>query len=196
MMLGISLTIFSPVGRLLKALWSWTTANPMRLVIVALMALSGFLAISNASLRGDKVHLQKVYAGEVKAHKKTVANFKAAQETAKRNALANVERVRNEYQEINDDAQKDYYRRLASGNANLDRWKLQNSGGAASGDNSTGIAESATRTARASGTTVLLEGYYSVPERDLEVTAEAFAKLEALQAWASSVGGVETTTHD
>lgn len=61
-MLGIALAIFSPVGRLLKALWSWTTANPMRLVIVALMALCGFLVISNASLRGDIRHQAKVIA--------------------------------------------------------------------------------------------------------------------------------------
>jgi TolA-binding protein len=61
-MIGILFTIFSPVGRILKALWAWATKDPMRLVIIALLALSAFLALSNASLRGDVRHKDKVIA--------------------------------------------------------------------------------------------------------------------------------------
>ncbi len=109
MMLGVALAIFSPVGRLLKALWSWTTANPMRLVIVALLALSGFLAISNASLRGDVRHLGKVIA----LRDDTIKDMVAANEAATKFALSEKARIEQEQKEISDAQDIDIRARIA-----------------------------------------------------------------------------------
>jgi hypothetical protein len=62
--------------RILSAVWAWCSANPARLAIVVLIALCGFLALSNASLRGDVRHKDKVIAALRDASKKaTVAQI-------------------------------------------------------------------------------------------------------------------------
>lgn len=99
-MLSILLSIFSPIGRLLKAFWAWATANPMRLVIIALLALSAFLALSNASLRGDVRHVRKLLANEQVAHVQTKADYAKAQADAAALNRNQVARIENERREI------------------------------------------------------------------------------------------------
>jgi hypothetical protein len=72
-MISILLSIFSPIKRILCAVWAWCSANPTRLAIIALIALCGYLALSNASLRGDVRHRDKVIANLEQASKDATA---------------------------------------------------------------------------------------------------------------------------
>jgi hypothetical protein len=94
------LSIIYGTKRILSAVWGYVTANPSRIAIVALIALCGFLALSNASLRGDVRHVTKLLTSERAAHIATKVNYANAQKIAADMNRKQVEQIENKRKEI------------------------------------------------------------------------------------------------
>ncbi len=189
-MLGIALSLLG-IGKnilgWLSAGFKWIFADIHRVVIVALIALTAWLWMGKAAeaRRADKMTVaaqkwEQAYTWMV------VANEKATKA-----AKANVARVERAYQEINDDAEKDYADGLAANRASLERWKLQNRRSA------TGQGNSATPTEMpGSPVPETTEAVFSVRGEDLEIAADNYSQLVALIDWAERIGNVETAPPD
>jgi len=179
--MGFLLSMLFGFKRLLSGFWTWATKDPMRLVIVALIALCAFLALSNASLRADIRHHQKVIA----LREATIKQMVAANQTVTKRAKENVRRVRRLYAEINHEAEKDFDTRIAANKLALRKWMQQNNRSA------TGKTDSAS-SATMSGEVVPDTETAIVPVSDLEIASDNYSQLTALIAWAESIGRVET----
>jgi hypothetical protein len=116
-----------------------------------------------------------------------------ASEDAKAAALANAQRVKDEYKRISDNAKKDYAVRLADNRAAIERWKLQNRRGAASQIDSAPAPEVSSGIAGAEALPVVPRGFVILPESDLDKTADIQATFAALQEAARKAMSVETT---
>lgn len=169
--------------QLLSGFLSWVTANPQRIAIVALIALCGYLALSNVSLRGDVRQKTKIIALRDATIKQMIAQNDAATQKAK----VNVKRIRKLYAEISNEAEKDYATRLADSRNALERWKLQHRGSSASQDNSATIPKMPSDPLQDTPQTEFL-----VRGEDLDIAAENYSQLVALIDWAKAIGNVET----
>lgn len=143
------------------------------LLLVQTVRIEGFLFIDglkaeNEKLTGQLVSIKEAQKLATKLAKEEKARIEAENERKAKDAA-----------ELEKKLRSDYDSRLA-------RW-LQNNRRSAGQTNLPSSSEAASGTARESGLADLPEGYAIVPVNDLQLSAEAFAKLEALQNWAKSV---------
>jgi hypothetical protein len=161
-------------------------ANYKRIIYGTALALLGtLLLVQTARIEGFL--FWDGLKAENTALRETVASIKAAQEQATKLAIAEKKRIEQDNERKAQDARElekklrvDYDRRLAgwlraqagsnTGNANLSK-----TGEATSGIDGEGRSA------------FVPEGYVLTPIRDLELSAQAFAKLEAWQAWGRSL---------
>jgi hypothetical protein len=122
----------------------------------------------------------------------TIAQMEQASKDAKAAALANAQRVKDEYERISDNAKKDYAVRLADNRAAIERWKLQNRRGAASQIDSTAAPKVPGGITGAETLPVVPRGFVLLPESDLDKTADIQATFAALQEAARKAMAVET----
>lgn len=139
------------------------------LLLVQTARIEGFLFWDG--LKAENTELRETLAKVEQAQK--LATKLAIEEKAR--IEAENERKAKDAAELEKKLRSDYDSRLA-------RW-LQNNRGSTGQANLPSAGETAEGTARESGLAELPEGYAIVPVADLELSAQAFAKLEALQAF-------------
>jgi hypothetical protein len=171
------LRVWSGFKRLLRI----ALAYPLQAAIVALLCLSAWLYWSKQNVRET-----------VAKREATIAQMQQASKDAKAAALANAQRVKDEYERISDNAKKDYAVRLADNRAAIERWKLQNRRGASSQIDSAPAPEVSSGIAGAETMPVIPRGFVLLPESDLDKTADIQATLAALQEAARKAMAVET----
>jgi len=150
----------------------------------ALILLGGLLLIQTARIDGF-LFFDGLKAENAKLSK-TLDKVEAAQKLAETRALEEKAKADADNKRKAENAKADYQKRLAEYDARLTRW-LQNNRSAARKADMPGPTETPGGIAGTSAVTDLPEGYALVPVGDLQLSAEAFAKLEALQEWAKSV---------
>lgn len=143
------------------------------LLLVQTARIEGFLFIDGLKAENEKLTGQLVSIKEAQK----LATKLAKEEKAR--IEAENERKANDARELEKKLRSDYDARLA-------RW-LQNNRGSTGQANLPETGSPAQGTVGESELADLPEGYAIVPVNDLQLSAEAFAKLEALQAWARSV---------
>ena len=164
-----------------KRLFGIALAYPLQAALIALLCLSAWL------YWGKQSALDTVAEREA-----TIAQMEQASEDAKAAALANAQRVKDEYERISDNAKKDYAVRLADNRAAIERWKLQNRRGAASQIDSTAAPKVPGGITGAETLPVVPRGFVLLPESDLDKTADIQATFAALQEAARKAMAVET----
>ena len=171
------LRVWSGVKRLLRI----ALAYPLQAALIALLCLSVWLYWSKQNVRET-----------VAKREATIAQMEQASKDAKAAALANAQRVKDEYERISDNAKKDYAVRLADNRAAIERWKLQNRRGAASQIDSTAAPKVPGGITGAETLPVVPRGFVLLPESDLDKTADIQATFAALQEAARKAMAVET----
>lgn len=117
----------------------------------------------------------------------TISGIKDAQEQATKLAIAEKARIEELNRKKAHEAKRDYEKRLAANDAALRKWLRSQAGRATGNTDLSSQPEATSGTSNSSGVAELPQGHVLVPIRDLELSAQAFAKLEALQEWARSV---------
>ena len=168
-----------------KRLFGIALEYPLQAALIALLCLSAWL------YWGKQSALDTVAEREA-----TIAQMEQASKDAKAAALANAQRVKDEYERISDNAKKDYAVRLADNRAAIERWKLQNRRGAASQIDSTAAPKVPGGITGAETLPVVPRGFVLLPESDLDKTADIQATLAALQEAARKAMAVETAPVD
>ena len=178
-LLGVGKTLFS-WGRSAVA---WIFADIHRIAIAVLLGCCIWLYVGKSAetRRADK--MATVAAKWESAYVLVIE----AQRLATIAAGKNKARVEAEYQEINNEAEQDYERRIADSRAALQRFLRQNSGSAASQGDSTGKPEMPAPTMPEAAQTLI-----PVRIEDLEIAADNYAQLTSLIAWAEKIGDVNT----
>jgi len=161
-------------------------ANYKRILYGTALALLGtLLLVQTARIEGflfwDGLKAENI------ALRDTISGIKEAQEQATKLAIAEKKRTDELNRKKADEAKRDYEKRLAANDAALRKWLRSQAGRATGSTDLSSQSEAAERTDGAGGASVLPEGHALVPIRDLELSAQAFAKLEALQSWVKSV---------
>ncbi len=110
-----------------------------------------------------------------------------AQRLATIAAEKNKARVIKEYQEINDEAEKDFSAGLAANRTALERWKLQNRRSATCQNNSATGTNLPSDPLPPTG-----EAKFLVTGRDLDIAGDNYTQLVKLIAWAEKIGDVDT----
>jgi len=161
-------------------------ANYKRILYGTALATVGLIALVQTARIEGFLFLDG-FKAENTALRETVASVKAAQEQATKLAIAEKKRTDELNRQKADEAKRDYEKRLAANDAALRKWLRSQAGRSTSNTDLSGQSEAAERTAGAGGNAFVPEGHALVPIRDLELSAQAFAKLEALQSWVKSV---------
>lgn len=161
-------------------------ANYKRILYGTALALLGTLLLVQTARIEGFLFLDGFKAENTEL-RETVASIKAAREQATKLAIAEKKRVEAENERKAENAKIDYEKRLAANDAALRKWLRSQAGRATGSTDLSSQSEAAERTDGAGGASVLPEGHALVPIRDLELSAQAFAKLEAWQAWARSL---------
>lgn len=161
-------------------------ANYKRILYGTALALLGVLLLVQTA-RIEGFLFWDGLKAENTALRETVASIKAAQEQATKLAIAEKKRIEQDNERKAQDARElekklrvDYDRRLAG-------WLRAQAG---SNTGNANLSETGETTSRIDGedrSAFVPEGYVLTPIRDLELSAQAFSKLEALQKWAESV---------
>lgn len=151
--------------------------------VIAVAALC-FALIQTARIEGflfwDGLYEQLGDARDkVKKYETAIAAATKVAEEEKARIEADNERKAKDAAELETKLRADYDSRLA-------RW-LQNNRRTAGSTNLPEASKAPEGTAKAGAAAVIPEDLALVPVADLELSAQAFAKLEALQAWAKSV---------
>jgi hypothetical protein len=189
------LSILFSAKRILSAIWAWCSANPIRLAIIALIALCGFLALSNASLRGDVRHVTKLLTSERAAHIATKVNYANAQKIAADMNRKQVERIKNEYAAIAANSERKYDALLADSRKSVAEFvRRQKAESVAHGTTASGNSQVQPEVTGTGEMPDVSTGFAIVPVSDLDLVAGAYAKLWALQGAAIDVGKVETNS--
>jgi hypothetical protein len=139
------------------------------LLLVQTARIEGFLFIDglkaeNEKLTGQLVSIKQAQKLATKLAKEEKARIEAENERKAKDAAELEKKLRSDY------------------DSRLTRW-LQNNRRSTGQANLPSAGETAEGTAGESGPTELPEEYAIVPVADLELSAQAFAKLEALQWW-------------
>ena len=149
-----------------------------------LILLGGLLLIQTARIDGFLFwHGLKAENTELRD---TLAKVEVAQKLAETRAREEKARIEADNKRKAENAKADYEKRIADYDARLARW-LQNNRSATGKTNLSSAAEATNGIAQAGPAPDLPTGYALVPINDLQLSAEAFAKLESLQSWAKSV---------
>jgi len=184
------LGIGKAIGRAVKARLLWALQKPYRAVIIALLVAVGVLAWQNSGLRHDNQRA----AWREDGWRQFAYDVGYASKNAELAAIANAERVKQEYERIAENAKVTHNRALADNRAAIERWKLQNNRGQSftgQGD-SAATAEVSTGIAGAETLPVIPRGFVLLPESDLDKVAVIQAAFFALQQAAREAQGVET----
>ena len=160
-------------------------ANWQRILFgIALASLGGLLLIQTARIEGS------LFWDGLKAEntelRETLAKVEQAQKLATKLAKQEKARIEAENERKAERAKADFESRIAANNAALRNW-LQNNRRATGNPDLSGPAEATSGIAQAGPATVIPEDFALVPIADLELSAQAFAKLEAWQAWYRSL---------
>ena len=144
------------------------------LLLVQTVRIDGFLFIDG--LKAENTELRE-----------TLAKVEQAQKLATKLAIEEKARIEAENKRKAENAKLDYQKRLAANDAALRNWLRSQAGRATGNTDLSSQPEATSGTSNSSGVAELPQGHALVPIRDLELSAQAFAKLEALQEWARSV---------
>lgn len=160
-------------------------ANWKRILYGTALALLGtLLLVQTARIEGAL--FWKGLKAENTELRETLAKVEQAQKLATKLAIEEKARIEAENERKANDARELEKKLRSDYDARLARW-LQNHRGSTGQANLPETGSPAERTAGESELAHLPEGYAIVPVNDLQLSAEAFAKLEALQNWAKSV---------
>lgn len=160
-------------------------ANWKRILYGTALALLGtLLLVQTARIEGAL--FWKGLKAENTELRETLAKVEQAQKLATKLAIEEKARIEAENERKANDARELEKKLRSDYDARLARW-LQNHRRSTGQANLPETGSPAERTVAESGLADLPEGYAIVPVNDLQLSAEAFAKLEALQAWARSI---------
>lgn len=180
-LLGIGKSLLSGV----RSAFRWLFSDIHRVIIAALLVAVAWCWIGwGAATKQSEKRLS-----DLTAAKQTITDMEIANRKATLFAEAEKRRIETENERKAAYAKRDYEARLVEYDSNLSRW-MRNNANRASKTDMPRPSESPSGPTTAGGEAVIPDRYL-VTGRDLELTAEAFAKLEALQSWAKSV---EVTT--
>jgi len=175
------------VKRIVGAFWTWATQSPARLIIIALIALSAFLAVSRASWQGEARKWKVRYTTEATAHITTKANYAQAQADAELLNKAEVARIENEYAAIAAKSERNYDALLADSRKSVAEF-VRRQKAAQRVTQGTGTSSPATMPAE----TLPSPEEAVILVSDLEIAADNYSQLVSLIEWAESVGKVAT----
>jgi len=161
--------------RLLRSVAAWVFSDLRHVAIAVLLTGCAYWYFNANGLKAENEKL----TGQL-------VSFKEAQKLATKLAIEEKARIEAENKRKAENAKLDYQKRLAANDAALRNW-LQNNRRATGQANLSSAGEAASGTVGESGLADLPEEYAIVPVADLELSAQAFAKLEALQEWARAV---------
>lgn len=165
--------MFNPFSAITAKVYGITAIACLTFALVQTARIDGFLFWDGLYEQlGDARDQVKKYETAIAAATKLAEEEKARIE-------AENERKAKDAAELETKLRADYDSRLA-------RW-LQNNRRTAHNANLPEASKAPEGTAGAGSTSVIPEDLALVPVADLELSAQAFAKLEALQAWAKSV---------
>jgi hypothetical protein len=160
-------------------------ANWKRILYGTALALLGtLLLVQTARIEGAL--FWKGLKAENTELRETLAKVEQAQKLATKLAKEEKARIEAENERKANDARELEKKLRSDYDARLSRW-LQNNRRSTGQANLPETGSPAQGTAGESGLAQLPEEYAIVPVNDLQLSAEAFAKLEALQNWAKSV---------
>lgn len=144
------------------------------LLLVQTARIEGFLFIDGLKAENEKLTGQLV-------------SIKEAQKLATKLAKEEKARIEAENERKAENAKLDYQKRLADNRAIIDRW-LRSQAGRPTGNTNLPEASEATSGTSGTGPAPVIPDTVEIPASDLPKIAEAYAKLDALQAWAGSIG--------
>lgn len=161
-------------------------ANWKRILCGTALALLGtLLLVQTARIEGAL--FWKGLKAENTELRETLAKVEQAQKLATKLAIEEKARIEESNRKKAHEAKRDYEKRLAANDAALRKWLRSQAGRATGNTDLSSQPEATSGTSNSSGVAELPQGHALVPIRDLELSAQAFAKLEALQEWARSV---------
>ncbi|UQS94844.1 hypothetical protein Pam1_24 [Pseudanabaena phage Pam1] len=160
-------------------------ANYKRILYGTAVALLGTLLLVQTARIEGFLFWDGLKAENTKL-REAVASIKAAQEQATKLAIAEKKRIEQDNERKAQDARELEKKLRSDYDARLARW-LQNHRGSTGQANLPETGSPAQGTVGESGLAYLPENYALVPVSDLELSAQAFAKLEAWQAWYRSL---------
>jgi len=143
------------------------------LLLVQTARIEGFLFWDGLKAENEKLTGQLV-------------SFKEAQKLATKLAIEEKARIEAENERKAENAKLDYQKRLAAYDANLRNW-LQNNRRATGNPDMPSAGQATSGVADPGAAPDIPATHAIVPIADLELSSQAFAKLEALQEWARSV---------
>ncbi len=187
-MMGIALSMLGIGKRVmgwLSAGFKWIFADIHRLLIAALLCVCVWFYIG----WGVEATTSETRRVALVAAKQAISDMKAANKQATEFAEAEKRRIETENERKAENAKRDYETRLASVNGNLARWMRDNANRASQADMPR-ASEGTSGPVDPGGAPELPERY-AVTGRDLELTAQAFAKLEAVQGYLASIQATE-----
>lgn len=156
-------------------------ANWKRILYGTALALLGtLLLVQTARIEGAL--FWKGLKAENTELRETLSKVEQAQELATKLAKEEKARIEAENERKAENAKLDYQKRLAANDANLRNW-LQNNRRATGNPDLSSAGETASGAFEAGAAPDIPATHAIVPIADLELSAQAFAKLEALQAF-------------
>lgn len=161
-------------------------ANWKRILYGTALALLGTLLLVQTA-RIDGFLFWDGLKAENTELRNTISGIKDAQEQATKLAIAEKARIEELNRKKAHEAKRDYEKRLAANDANLRNWLRSQAGRPTGNPDMSGAGEAASGASNAGSTPDIPATHAIVPIADLELSAQAFAKLEALQAWARSL---------
>ncbi len=185
-MMWVSL-VFGGLKSILKRVLGFVSDYPWQAALVAALAFAGWLYIGKQDARADEARAVAKYQREAKARGDDLLAYRGAQALAAQKNADDVTRIEGEYVAIAQKSEKAYEENLTVNRRLVADFVRR-----------ARAAESATGGAQASCPTPVpgepVQGAEAalVPVSDLEIVADAYAQLDALIAWAKSVGEVRT----
>ncbi len=157
-------------------------ANWKRILYGTALALLGtLLLVQTARIEGAL--FWKGLKAENTELRETVAKVEQAQKLATKLAKEEKARIEAENKRKAENAKLDYQKRLAANDANLRNWLRSQAGRPTGNPDLSGSGQATSGTSNAGAAPVIPATHAIVPIADLELSAQAFAKLEALQAF-------------
>ncbi len=144
------------------------------LLLVQTARIDGFLFWDGLKAENEKLTSQ-------------IVSIKEAQKLATKLAKEEKARIEAENERKAENAKLDYQKRLADNRAIIDRW-MRSQAGRPTGNTNLPEASEATSGTSGTGPAPVIPDTVEIPASDLPKIAEAYAKLDALQAWAGSIG--------
>ena len=160
-------------------------ANWKRILYGTALALLGTLLLVQTA-RIDGFLFWDGLKAENTELRETLAKVEQAQKLATKLAIEEKARIEAENKRKAENAKLDYQKRLAANDANLRNW-LQNNRRATGNPDMPSAGQATSGASRESAVADIPATHAIVPIADLELSAQAFAKLEAWQQWYRSL---------